>query len=298
MKLRSIELELPDIASATTFMRDVWGLHDSAPALTNSGGSNTSYLRGTGDLPYLWSMREAASPAMRSVSFSGTAAELEALSARLVAKGMAAPRREDYADEPGGGHGFSIRGFEGQPYRFITGDARVQAMPMQDDKPIELSHVVFNTQDRAGAMAWVRDVLGFTLSDETRIMSFLRCDEIHHAIAVADAKSVGLNHVAFDMRDTDAVMKGAGRLRDHGHDIAWGPGRHGPGNNVFSYFVTPFGATIEYTAEVQRVDANYRTGRPEDWTWPPRRNDHWGIAVRDNARLHDAEKTFGFKAAA
>ena len=28
MKLRSIELELPDIASATTFMRDVWGLHE------------------------------------------------------------------------------------------------------------------------------------------------------------------------------------------------------------------------------------------------------------------------------
>jgi 2,3-dihydroxy-p-cumate/2,3-dihydroxybenzoate 3,4-dioxygenase len=166
MKLRSIELELPDIASATTFMRDVWGLHDSAPALTNIGGSNTSYLRGTGGLPYIWSMREAASPAMRSVSFSGTAAELEALSARLVAKGMAAPRREDYADEPGGGHGFSIRGFEGQPYRFITGDARVPAMPTQDDKPIELSHVVFNTQDRAGAMAWVRDELGFTLSDE------------------------------------------------------------------------------------------------------------------------------------
>ena len=25
MKLRSIELELPDIASATTFMREVWG---------------------------------------------------------------------------------------------------------------------------------------------------------------------------------------------------------------------------------------------------------------------------------
>ena len=68
MKLRSIELELPDIASATTFMREVWGLYDSTPALTNVGGSNTSYLRGTGDLPYLWSMREAASPAMRKPS--------------------------------------------------------------------------------------------------------------------------------------------------------------------------------------------------------------------------------------
>ena len=158
--------------------------------------------------------------------------------------------------------------------------------------------MTFNNQDRAGAMTWVRDVLGFTLSDETRIMSFLRCNGIHNAIAVADAKSVELNHVAFDMRQTDAVMKGARRQRDHGHDIVWGPGRHGPGNNVFSYFVTPFGATIEYTAKVQRVNANYRTGRPEDWTWPARRNGHWGIAVRDNARLHDAEKNFGFKAAA
>jgi hypothetical protein len=32
-------------------------------------------------------------------------------------------------------------------------------------------------------------------------------------------------------------------------------------------------------------------GRPEDWKWPPNRNDHWGIS----ARAHPAGADFGFR---
>jgi hypothetical protein len=97
------------------------------------------------------------------------------------------------------------------------------------------------------------------------------------------------------MTDIDAVMKNIGRLRDLGMAPAWGPGRHGPGNNVFAYFITPFGASMEYTAEVQQVDDSYRVGTPDDWKWPPNRIDHWGVSVRDNARLGEAERTFRFR---
>jgi catechol 2,3-dioxygenase len=75
----------------------------------------------------------------------------------------------------------------------------------------------------------------------------------------------------------------------------WGPGRHGPGNNTFSYFVAPFGACIEYTAEVQRVDDSYRTGTPESWQWPPGRTDHWGIASRDDAKLAASSAAFPYR---
>ena len=53
-------------------------------------------------------------------------------------------------------------------------------------------------------------------------------------------------------------------------------GRHGPGHNVFCYFFGPENMPVEYTAEMQQVDPNYRTGKPEDWKWPPGRLDHWG----------------------
>jgi len=85
-------------------------------------------------------------------------------------------------------------------------------------------------------------------------------------------------------------MNGIGRLREAGHACTWGPGRHGPGNNVFGYFVAPFGPVIEYTAEVEEVGDDHRVGGPEDWKWPPGRTDHWGISTRDNARMHAAER--------
>ena len=63
-------------------------------------------------------------------------------------------------------------------------------------------------------------------------------------------------------------MRGIGRLRDAGYPPVWGPGRHGPGNNVFGYFVGPHGGVIEYTAEVEEVGDDYKVGGPEDWKWP------------------------------
>ena len=72
------------------------------------------------------------------------------------------------------------------------------------------------------------------------------------AQVVSDANT--LNHIAFVMPDLDAVMRGAGRMSDAGWPIEWGVGRHGPGNNVFSYFVGPDDFVIEYTADVLQVD--------------------------------------------
>ncbi|HYQ93931.1 MAG TPA: glyoxalase, partial [Burkholderiales bacterium] len=100
---------------------------------------------------------------------------------------------------------------------------------------------------------------------------------------------------AFEMTDIDAVMRGIGRMKDAGMATFWGPGRHGPGNNVFAYFVAPFGAAVEYTAEVQRVGSSYRTGKPEDWKWPPNRNDHWGVSARNAAAISQAERKFRFR---
>jgi 2,3-dihydroxy-p-cumate/2,3-dihydroxybenzoate 3,4-dioxygenase len=133
------------------------------------------------------------------------------------------------------------------------------------------------------------------VSDRTRVMNFLRCDDLHHVVAYADSKQATLNHIAFEMKDADSVLRGMGRLKDTGCPTVWGPGRHGPGNNVFAYFVTPFGACVEYTAEVQRVDDGYPTGTPDSWKWPPGRTDHWGIASRDNDKLAASGDTFPYR---
>ena len=77
-------------------------------------------------------------------------------------------------------------------------------------------------------------------------MEFLRCSADHHSIAIFRNNGPSLNHVAYELPNIDGLMRGAGRLKQSGFDIEWGIGRHGPGSNVFSYFIEPNGFVAEY----------------------------------------------------
>jgi catechol 2,3-dioxygenase-like lactoylglutathione lyase family enzyme len=290
MHLRSVELQTPNRAAAVEFLKEPWGLVDVGTR------HDTTYLRGTAGLQYVIAVAEGPTRAVLSATLIGTRAEVEAVWERVRKAGLKHGPWVDEFDEPGRGMGFQVAGPEGEPYRFVAErDAAPAALPADGARPIRVAHVVFNTRDREAASRVLQETLGFKLSDRTRVMNFLRCDELHHVVAYADSKQATLNHIAFEMRDTDAVMSGMGRLKDTGYASVWGPGRHGPGNNVFSYFVAPFGACIEYTAEIQRVDDSYPTGTPESWKWPPGRTDHWGIAGRDNEKLAASGDAFPYR---
>ncbi len=287
MRLRSVELEVPDRESAARFFRDTWGLSDAGER------NGIAYLRGTEDLPYVVSIAQASAPAVAAVTFSGSKPEVQRVRKRAAAGGARlGPMRE--FDEPGGGSGFLVEGPEGHVFRFLTEKKRAKKARPDRDRPMQVTHVVLNARDREACTRFAVEVLGFRLSDRTGFMNFVRCDRVHHAIAYAQADNSNLNHIAFEMIDVDAVMRGIGRLKDAGIQTFWGPGRHGPGNNVFAYFVAPFGAAVEYTSEIQRVGPSYKVGGPQDWKWPPNRNDHWGVS-RNTAAIAGAEREFRFR---
>jgi catechol 2,3-dioxygenase len=96
------------------------------------------------------------------------------------------------------------------------------------------------------------------------------------------------------MASVDHFMRGIGNLKVHGVTPQWGPGRHGPGDNVFCYFLGPENAPIEYTGEMQQIDAGYRAGQPDDWKWPPGRVDHWGIMPKATERMEKAGENYRF----
>lgn len=290
MHLRSVELQTPGRAAAVDFLKGPWGLVDAGTR------GDTTYLRATAARHYAIAVTEGPSRAVLSATVIGSRPEIEATYERVRKAGLKHGPWIDEFDEPGRGAGFCVSGPEGEPYRFVAErEAPPPALAGDSVRPIQVAHVVFNTRDREAATRMLVDTFGFKLSDRTRVMNFLRCDDLHHVVAYADSKQASLNHIAFEMRDTDAVMRGMGRLKDAGYPSVWGPGRHGPGNNTFSYFVAPFGACIEYTAEVQRVDDSYKTGTPESWQWPPGRTDHWGIASRDNDKLAASGDAFPYR---
>jgi catechol 2,3-dioxygenase-like lactoylglutathione lyase family enzyme len=274
MRLRAVELNVVDVSKAAEFLLQTWGLFDAGTR------GKTRYFRGTADHPYIVSLAPAGTPSLDAVTFAGSAAEISKLGGTKIGEW----------DAPGGGSGVLLEGPEGQRYRFVT-DSPLDEKPAERDRPIELSHVVLNAKDAEKAERFAVEKLGFRVSDRTKMMRFVRCNRKHHALAYVNSDFSSLNHIAFDMRDMDAVMNGIGRLREAGYACTWGPGRHGPGNNVFGYFIAPFGPVIEYTSEVGEVDESYRVGGPDDWRWPPGRMDHWGISTRDTERMHAAERS-------
>jgi len=79
-----------------------------------------------------------------------------------------------------------------------------------------VTHVVLNARDREACTRFAVEVLGFRVTDRTGFMNFVRCDRVHHAIAYAQSDNSLLNHIAFEMTDIDAVMRGIGRMKDAG----------------------------------------------------------------------------------
>lgn len=289
MILRSIELALPDPAGAAAFMTDIWGL--AAAELRG----DTHYLRGSGTLPYLVSFERSDDEYVRSTTFVCTAEELLGIAARVMAAGWAA--KPVTSTDPGDGHGIIVELPEGTILRFLTGCSDVApiagfAKETRRVRPVKLTHVVFNAADAELMGQAVEDVLNFRVSDRTKGMVFVRCNTSHHSTAFARAGFSSLNHIAFEMDDLDAVMRGIGWMRDHGFAPAWGPGRHGPGDNVYAYYIAPFGPVIEYSTAVEKVPADYVAGAPDDWTWPEHRIDQWGVSDKDFAGLRVAEERF------
>ena len=184
---------------------------------------------------------------------------------------------------PGGGYGFRIADPEGRVVELSADTESLPAMPA-GPTPAKISHVVLNTADISSLRAWWCDVLGFRVSDwSEEQMVFLRCNTDHHSIAFNRAEWASLNHVAYEVNSLDAYMSSLGRLNRAGYTVGWGPGRHGPGNNAFGYFVDPAGMVPEVTAEVQQVDE--ATWVPRVWPRTPELSDRWGTAGPPSAEM-------------
>jgi len=89
VRLRSVELELPDVGRAADFLSGVWGL------IAAGKSKETHFFRGTGTHPYILSITSASSPAVVAITFSGSAQEIQ--------------KTDRTFDVPGGGKGFEIR---------------------------------------------------------------------------------------------------------------------------------------------------------------------------------------------
>jgi catechol 2,3-dioxygenase-like lactoylglutathione lyase family enzyme len=180
---------------------------------------------------------------------------------------------------PGGGYGFRFFSPDGLPFEISADVARAPHREVErwEGIPVGISHVVLHSPDQQAAVRFFTEVLGFRVSDWLGdFMCFLRCNSAHHRVAILPGPPC-LNHVAYDMVGVDGMMRGVSRLKQRDIAIRWGPGRHTAGDNTFSYFVTPGGFAVEYTAELEQVDFEHHRDRVHEPG--PRVMDQWGVGV-------------------
>lgn len=271
--LRGIAMRAPHMVESAAFYTDTWGLRQ-VPS-----DDGVAYLRGTGPEPFIYALVDGDDFGIEYINFGMTDRHrLDALFDRVEREGIPVVSQPGPVDTPGGGYGFSIRDPDNRILRIVA-----DVTPNADDQeafamPVKVSHVVLNTPDIKATEAFYCDRLGFRLSDYyVDRMSFLRCNTDHHSIGLFQNAHASANHVAFEMPDMDSFMRGIGRMKQMGHVPSWGPGRHGPGNNPFAYFVSPSGFVIEFTTELQQIDES--THIVGEWPWgDPELSDRWMTA--------------------
>lgn len=270
--LRAVIMRAPKARETRDFYVDSWGLSVACET------DDAVYFRGTGPEPFIYGLCDGATYGIDEICFGmSSAARIDALHTHLVTRGLPATIPGPMTT-PGGGYGFRTLDPEGRRLSF-TADSTSHADA--EDKlgfPRRITHVVLNSPDLERTQAFYEDALGFRISDySANAMVFLRCSSDHHAIALNQAVHPAINHVAFEMASIDSFMRGIGRMKTRGHAPSWGPGRHGPGNNPFAYFVSPSGFVIEFTSEVQQIDE--ATHEPQIWPRNvPEKMDLWMTA--------------------
>jgi catechol 2,3-dioxygenase len=289
--LRSVEIGLADPQAALRFFTAVWNLGYVGEI------DGAHYLRATGGFHHVLAIRRAGAPCMHRMVFDAAdRATVDALHRQLAAHGLKTVEAPALLRQPHGAYGFGFKDPEGRNTAVVCGVEDHPDAADKADRPRKLSHVNVNAGDSEATFLCYRDALGFRLTDTTQRLRFLSCNADHHSMVLSFAGGPTLNHIAFEAPDLESVMRGAGRMREDGRGIEWGPGRHGPGNNVFCYFLGPEEFPLELTAEMQQVDEGHRAGTPDDWKWPSGRLDHWGISAGPSERMEEAGLRIHFAA--
>ncbi len=146
-----------------------------------------------------------------------------------------------------------------------------------------LEHVNLRASDPQGLHDLVVGVLGMKLSDRTTNYErawYRAADGYHHTFACGPGS--GLHHYAFDAHTLYDLAGIADALVEKGRGLLWGIGRHGPGNNLFSYYLDPNDCVVEASFGLTRIEDD-EGHQPGNWPFDSRSNvlDRWGSQPPD-----------------
>lgn len=144
-------------------------------------------------------------------------------------------------------------------------------------RPKVIAHVVFSVRGYEDGYVFMRDRLGFRLSDsQAGFGKYLRAPgtTAHHSLLLLNANApipgmdgqLRFHHANFAVEDIDEIMLGANQMMRRGWDAShMGLGRHRIDSALFYYIPCPAGGEAEYGADADAIDDSWV---PRHWSNP------------------------------
>jgi catechol 2,3-dioxygenase len=202
-------------------------------------------------------------------------AGLAALESRLQAHGVPAAREEIAGDHPPVLAFRDPDGHRVEAHGPVDRSGEHTADPGR--RPVRIHHVTLASPAIAEQVAFYEQVLGFRVSDRMgEAFVWLRCNQEHHTVAVVEADQAGLDHYAYEIDSWASLKTWCDELAARDVPLQWGPGRHGPGNNVFVMFDDLDGNHVELSCEMERYWDDRAQYAPRHWAPEAKTVNLWG----------------------
>jgi catechol 2,3-dioxygenase len=268
--LAYLALTVPDLQAAVEEAQQINGLH------LVGRSADIAYLT-SGERKFELLLRSGADPGVQQIGLEASNEDsLPLLKSRL--KEGSIPFSELSDPYPGITRVLQFIGPSGHVFELVENSNRSERLFYSTPgvRPRRLGHALLKVEDLAPVEDFLVQYLNFRVSDRglNGEIVWLRCSEIHHSINLMKG-APGLHHYAWEVDDW-AVFKQLGDvLRGHRRQLVWGPGRHGPGSNLFTYHADVNGTLVEYFADILRVERE-ESYQWKDWSDIPEWNNIWG----------------------
>jgi catechol-2,3-dioxygenase len=156
-------------------------------------------------------------------------------------------------------------------------------------RPVRVQHVTMGTAAMEPMVEfYVR--LGFRITDRMgNVFTWLRSNVEHHSVAIVLTGKAEFDHYSFDLSGWADFKVWADRLTDLDVPVQWGPGRHGPGNNLFLFFDDPDGNHVELSAEMEKFFDDRARYETRVWDEVPKTINLWGGQLPNWRRVTDED---------
>jgi catechol 2,3-dioxygenase len=273
-RLSHVALTLPDLEAGRRFYEDVVGL------VSDPGSTDTVRL-GLGQGDYLIEL---------TGDEGGERFGLEIREPEQMAATLATLRSESVEIEEIDALG------EGPAYSFVDPDGHRVVLHGRIDRcgegggdpgrrPVRLHHITLST-GKPLELAAFYERLGFIVSDRMgENFVWMRCNREHHTLAIVAGPAGRFDHYCYEIASWADLKTWCDELAVRRVPVTWGPGRHGPGNNIFIFVDDPAGYRIELSCEMERFwDDRVEYPAARNWELVPRTLNLWGTvpAMRES----------------